>query len=364
MRISHFNNEQLNEIRNIWSIKCENIQFLKNNEKCSIHNIKHNKLPDLRTWDELKSLYPTATLDAWGEAFYTSKESIRLLNNSLIKESGDSYQEWNLEKYNILFGEEPYFELFYDFFHLFVAYPNKGKDSILNFLGIQKNYFEYWINNNENLSREYIEAKKKREDRKYQPIHLKCYRCKQTKPIREFGNDKSTQSGKSNTCKTCNREGSGKKQSLEKRLTEKRCDRCQKLKHIKKFTHTSNEGEVIKNDICSSCYQNRRLTSSKEKMIKAGIKNKNQECIICENLLPIEEFYLRRRTNYSFEEETWLSKECKPCVRSELKKYPKFKESIKSKWDRESLKMGSNDYLYFKEFLDMYLSNLKYDSEF
>ncbi len=112
MRISHFNNEQLNEIRNIWSIKCENIQFLKNNEKCSIHNIKHNKLPDLRTWDELKSLYPTATLDAWGEAFYTSKESIRLLNNSLIKESGDSYQEWNLEKYYILFGEEPYFEFF------------------------------------------------------------------------------------------------------------------------------------------------------------------------------------------------------------------------------------------------------------
>lgn len=364
MRISHFNNDQLKIIRTIWSIDCEKVQFLKNNEKCPIHDIRHNKLPDFKTWEELKNLYPNATLEAWGEAFYTSKESVRLLNNSLIEDKNYSSQNWNVEKNYALYGAKPYNDLFKDFFYLFVEYPNKGKENILNFLGIQNNYFEYWIKNDDGLYQDFLNAERKRKKRKIEPRHLKCYRCKQTKPIFEFGNDKSTLSGKSNTCKVCNKEGGGNKLKFEKRESEKRCDRCQNLKHISKFIHKSDSGEIIKNDICSTCYQSKKLTLSKEKMLNAGIKNENQFCVLCKNLLPIEEFYLRRKISNINEKEIWLSKECRTCIKKELEKYPTFKESIKSKWDRESKRMGEENYLYFTDFLDSYLSNIKSDLNF
>ena len=99
-------------------------------------------------------------------------------------------------------------------------------------------------------------------------------------------------------------------------------------------------------------------------MLNAGIKNENQFCVLCKNLLPIEEFYLRRKKSNMYEKEVWLSKECRACVKKELENYPTFKESIKSKWDKESLKMGQKNYLYFTDFLDNYLSNIKSDLYF
>ena len=40
---------------------------------------------------------------------------------------------------------------------------------------------------------------------KENPAINKCYRCGQTKEIDEFGKDKTTTSGFSDTCKNCNR---------------------------------------------------------------------------------------------------------------------------------------------------------------
>ena len=70
---------------------------------------------------------------------------------------------------------------------------------IFKFLGIE-NYFTYWIRNNSDLSVEFNNAKKERA--KTNPAINKCYRCGQIKEINNFGKDKTTASGFSDTVKT------------------------------------------------------------------------------------------------------------------------------------------------------------------
>ena len=54
MTIKQFDETQMKMIRNIWSIDCPDIENLKNNQRCDIHEVKHIKLPDLETWKILK----------------------------------------------------------------------------------------------------------------------------------------------------------------------------------------------------------------------------------------------------------------------------------------------------------------------
>ena len=107
MTIKRFNEVQIQTIRNIWSIDCPEVKNLKNNQRCDIHQVKHNKLPDLETWEILKKQFPNATLNAWGEVFYVTRESIRLLNNKLIKDGEVNIQSWVDEKNLNNYGKTP-----------------------------------------------------------------------------------------------------------------------------------------------------------------------------------------------------------------------------------------------------------------
>ena len=360
MTIKRFNEVQIQTIRNIWSIDCPEVKNLKNNQRCDIHQVKHNKLPDLKTWEILKKQFPNATLNAWGEVFYVTRESIRLLNNKLIKDGEVNIQSWVDEKNLNNYGKTPIKKLFEDFFYIYINYPNKGEKNILNFLGIKENYFTYWIRNNSDLSVEFNNAKKERAKNKENPAINKCYRCGQIKEINNFGKDKTTASGFSDTCKNCNRENA-KKYNLEKRQSEKFCLRCKKSKHISKFSEQLFGEDNRLKDICISCSNQRRLFSSKQRMLDAGIKDELVNCIICKNDLPIEEYYLRRSLHFDYGDKGWLSKECRLCVRKELNKYPNLKEPIMIRWNRHTSKIGPDTEEKFVDFLNTYLQNIKSD---
>ena len=209
MKVSKFNNDELLQIRMIWSVDCPEIENIPTNSTCKTHNIKHDRLPDLKTWQKLNELYPFATLQAWADAFYVSRESIRQLN--LLEKSKNTLEEietikYKTEQHKIInyFGERPINELFDKFFDLYFSFPNKGVDNILDFIGMDKAYFYYWIDNDEILYIEYKNAKEKREQKKYNPSYIKCYKCKKIKFTNEFGKDDSTKSKISNVCKICN----------------------------------------------------------------------------------------------------------------------------------------------------------------
>ena len=360
MTIKQFDETQMKMIRNVWSIDCPDIKNLKNNQKCDVHEVKHIKLPDLETWKNLKEQFPNATLNAWGEAFYVTRESIRLLNNKLLENSEENSQSWVDEKNLNNYGRTPIKELFEDFFYIYINYPNKGKKNILNFLGIKENYFTYWIKENKDLSDQFNKAGKERAKNRDEPIIKKCYRCGHTKRISDFGKDKNKVSKYSDTCKNCNRENA-KKYNLEKRQSEKICLRCKKSKHVSKFSEQVIYGDNRLKDICISCRNQRRLFSSKQRMLDAGIKDELVNCIICKNDLPIEEYYLRRSLHFDYGDKGWLSKECRLCVRKELNKYPNLREPIMIRWNRHTNKIGPDTEEKFVDFLNTYLQNIKSD---
>mgnify|MGYP001452029859 CR=1 FL=1 len=160
MKISKFNNEELSQIRLIWSVDCPEIEYIPTNSTCKTHNIKHDRLPDVNTWNKLNELFPFATLQAWADAFYVSRESIRQLN--LLEKSKNTLEgidatEYKPEQHKVInfFGERPINELFDKFFDLYFSFPNKGVDNILDFIGMDKAYFYYWIDNDEILYIEY-----------------------------------------------------------------------------------------------------------------------------------------------------------------------------------------------------------------
>ena len=156
MKISKFSNEELSQIRILWSVDCPEIADIPTNSTCKTHNIKHDRLPDLKTWKKLKELYPFGTLQAWAEAFYVSRESIRQLNlletsKNIVGEIKTSNFKPEQDKLISYFGANPVYELFDKFLDLYFNFPNKGLDNILNFIGMDKKYFQYWIDNDESL---------------------------------------------------------------------------------------------------------------------------------------------------------------------------------------------------------------------
>ena len=114
-------------------------------------------------------------------------------------------------------------------------------------------------------------------------------------------------------------------------------------------------------DICISCRNQRRLFSSKQRMLDAGIKDELVNCIICKNDLPMEEYYLRRSLHFDYGDKGWLSKECRLCVKKELNKYPNLREPIMIRWNRHTNKIGPNTEEKFVDFLNTYLQNIKSD---
>ena len=131
MKISKFNNDELLQIRMIWSVDCPEIENIPTNSTCKTHNIKHDRLPDLKTWQKLNQLYPFATLQAWADAFYVSRESIRQLNLSEKSKNtleGIDATEYKPEQHKVInyFGERPINELFDKFLIYILVFQIKG----------------------------------------------------------------------------------------------------------------------------------------------------------------------------------------------------------------------------------------------
>ena len=132
----------------MWSIDCEEIQRLSTNEICKIHKIKHDRLPDLDTWNEFQSLYPNATLQAWADAFFVSREAIRQLNLLSMQQitSRKNVVKNNRKTKGFVnyFGERPVIDLFELIIELYFNFPNKSLNQILEFTGVTKNYFNFF----------------------------------------------------------------------------------------------------------------------------------------------------------------------------------------------------------------------------
>ena len=360
MKKSKFTDEELSQIRTMWSIDCEEIQRLSTNEICKIHKIKHDRLPDLDTWNEFQSLYPNATLQAWADAFFVSREAIRQLNSKHathnIKTKKDEKQKVLVDP---LYGSKPVIDLFELIIELYVKYPSKSLNQILEFTGVTKSYFNFWIDKDKKLNQKHSEAVLKRNENRESPEFLKCYRCKTPKLIDEFGNDKSTISGKNHICKRCNR----KKEILEERLknkniSEKKCSICGTRKHIARFTYITKEEKVISN-YCFSCRGKRIDSRMRKKIIDAGISSNDANCILCNSTFGIEDFYFIRTYPRSGLQKAFLSKECRRCVQNKLKEFPSMRDAIMFGWKHQLMKIGVENYLEFSKYLNDYLNSVR-----
>ena len=372
MKISKFNNEELSQIRLIWSVDCPEIEYIPTNSTCKTHNIKHDRLPDVNTWNKLNELFPFATLQAWADAFYVSRESIRQLN--LLEKSKNTLQGINVVKNNPdqhkivnYFGERPVKELFDKFFDLYFNFPNKGLDKILDFIGMDKAYFYYWIDNDEILYIEYKNAKEKRKKKKRNPSYLKCYKCKKIKLPNEFGKNESTKSKISNVCKICNSKSKEIKRAIQDRTSNaygassKNCLMCGKTKNLRSFR--SDDGKESLLTYCLSCSARRRDSRMREKISKLGVEDYDRTCISCNKLCGVEDFYLIRgfQIRDNPVPKPFLTEECRRCVYNLVKDYPTLREIILSRWRNELRKIGSENYIVFNDFLNSYLKTVKKD---
>jgi len=372
MKISKFNNDELLQIRMIWSVDCPEIENIPTNSTCKTHNIKHDRLPDLITWQKLNELYPFATLQAWADAFYVSRESIRQLN--LLEKSKNTLQGINLVKNNPdqhkivnYFGERPIKELFDKFFDLYFSFPNKGLDNILDFIGMDKAYFYYWIDNDEILYIEYKNAKEKRKKKKRNPSYVKCYKCKKIKLPNEFGKNESTKSKINNVCKICNSKSKEIKKAIQDRASNahevsiKNCLMCGKTKNLRSFR--SDDGKQSLLTYCLSCSARRRDSRMREKISKLGVEDYDRTCISCNNICGVEDFYLIRGIQIRDNPipKPFLSKECRRCVQNTVKDYPTLRGIILARWRNELRKIGQENYIIFNDFLSNYLKTVKDD---
>ena len=372
MKISKFNNDELLQIRMIWSVDCPEIENIPTNSTCKTHNIKHDRLPDLKTWQKLNELYPFATLQAWADAFYVSRESIRQLN--LLEKSKNTLEgidpiKYKPEQHKVInyFGERPINELFDKFFDLYFSFPNKGIDNILDFIGMDKAYFYYWIDNDEILYIEYKNAKEKRKNKKHNPSYIKCYKCKKIKLPNEFGKNESTKSKISNVCKICNNKSKAIKRAIQDRASNaysaasKSCLICGKSKNLRSFR--SEDDKESLETYCLTCRGRRRDSRMREKISELGIEDHDRTCISCNNICGVEDFYLIRgfQVRDNPVPKPFLTKECRRCVHNIVKDYPTLREVILSRWRNELRKIGSENYIVFNDFLNSYLKTIKND---
>ena len=87
-------------------------------EICPIHKRRHQRLPDVQTFKYLFELYPYMPMQAWADAFFVTRESVRLLHD---KAFGISYKSHRSE---FIFGSEPDMDLLTEFFNSLVKKPH------------------------------------------------------------------------------------------------------------------------------------------------------------------------------------------------------------------------------------------------
>ena len=314
-----FTEKEVQVLNKYFYIDCDWIKSdgLNNSrEICPIHKRRHQRLPDVETFKYLFELYPYMPMQAWADAFFVTREAVRLLHD---KAFGISYRSHRSE---FIFGSEPDMDLLTEFFSSLVKKPHMTATNILDWLGMSQAYISYWIQRNEEISESYEKALEDRNNKKLNPDSLKCYRCHIRKPVSEFHNSKQTKHGYSSACKDCSRHGvqfynekRRREFSYENIASEKKCSTCKIIKHRSHF-HISKVQSGGLQSTCIQCANKAALShpKRKKKFADAGFT----EDILCEMCYDYKEpiyFYLVTPDPFRRPDLSHVSKHCRDCVK-------------------------------------------------
>jgi hypothetical protein len=229
-----FTPEQIKNIDKYWYTGCPE---RKSVSICDKHQLRHRRTPDKETFAYLILLYPDAPLQAWGDVFGVTRESIRLLYLQISK-SGS----WEIDRKSRRYGERPNWTKFNEFFKQYEKDTTNSKLNILEGLDINLHELEYWDKFNVTFHKKYEESKKARKHAISFPSSITCYRCGIAKELDAFGYSKAHTNKKSRTCKECAYAAVSaynmKRQEefdIEKVDKSKTCSICLKLKDRSEF---------------------------------------------------------------------------------------------------------------------------------
>ena len=288
-----FNEEDKRIISEYWFVGCTRGA----NQICDTHGVKHRRTPDLVTFTKLVELYPTAPLQAWGEVFNVTRESIRVLHMQI-----SDNKSWKNTRQEAMFGSEPDKEKFNMFFDKFSSNIKDTKSEILDVCNISKSELSHWLRKDTKLNEQYENARAKRKHKKNFPTHITCYRCGIEKPVDEFGASKDFVNGKARTCKVCNR--TQVKTYMLKRAEEfdptqidkgKVCPKCNTYKTRASYNIAKkNKGGLQAHCIRCQDKMQRANPVRKAKFVDAGFDKSDYDCVNCRKSQPVTEYYLIR----------------------------------------------------------------------
>ena len=316
-----FSEEEVKEIKKFFWIECD---WLHNNvpqsgqgtKACPVHNRKHRRLPDAKTWALLIKLYPDRSMQAWGNIYGTTREAIRVLHK---KATGGNYGE---DKYRTIYGEKPNRQLFEAFCKDIEEKIDVDQKSIQGYHGIEDAYFIYWGRREPEIKQMILDSKKRRQHNKDNRALRKCNRCHTLVPREDFPKSNVNRDGLGLTCNDCNRAQVIANYEKRKRefdpknmWSEKKCSTCKTIKHREMFDIARGMSGGLQSS-CRSCMDKYQHSNPKrrQKFIDAGLDT-DKACLSCEEVRPFWDYYLIKANPYGKEGGAYATSYCRGCVK-------------------------------------------------
>jgi len=191
-KIKKFNQDQINSIKNFWSVDCTHLDSYDAKHQCPVCKKKYKRLPDVNTFRELIMTYD-ATDTAWAEVFRTDRSSVTKIRNKVNPKNKSSV--WDRERFE---KENKFYKYqdkkpVQDFLYLLKNFPRSTENQLLKISELTNEYLKLVLENDNVLKSEYEAVTQFRVSEETVGDYLYCVKCKIRKSINKFeqiGNDK------------------------------------------------------------------------------------------------------------------------------------------------------------------------------
>ena len=191
-KIKKFNQDQINSIKNFWSVDCTHLDSYDAKHQCPVCKKKYKRLPDVNTFRELIMTYD-ATDTAWAEVFRTDRSSVTKIRNKVNPKNKSSV--WDRERFE---KENKFYKYqdkkpVQDFLYLLKNFPRSTENQLLKISELTNEYLKLVLENDNVLKSEYETVTQFRASEETVGDYLYCVKCKVRKSINKFeqiGNDK------------------------------------------------------------------------------------------------------------------------------------------------------------------------------
>ena len=191
-KIKKFNQDQINSIKNFWSVDCTHLDSYDAKHQCPVCKKKYKRLPDVNTFRELIMTYD-ATDTAWAEVFRTDRSSVTKIRNKVNPKNKSSV--WDRERFE---KENKFYKYqdkkpVQDFLYLLKNFPRSTENQLLKISELTNEYLKLVLENDNVLKSEYEAVTQFRVSEETVGDYLYWVKCKIRKSINKFeqiGNDK------------------------------------------------------------------------------------------------------------------------------------------------------------------------------